>query len=253
LNRLRDDWKTSNAQARNFINQLQINRFQSTDSNDPMSKNGSIFKAEGTNGANAGQSASNTINSSNAQSDRAADSSTQQLPTGQVSIVTGSGTTQLASSVKDSQASDNQGEQNDFTQKKNEAEQHVREAKDKYFSYLNEALSFDPDSSAGNVFDTSSGSETAQTDTTTKSAVNSDPDKSVTSENQNNEVSNNNTTYDPNDIVMEKTNPNSTQYNDDITEQVMKAFERLRADAQSQKDLENDYAQLLASGDSSAA
>jgi hypothetical protein len=52
---------------------------------------------------------------------------------------------------------------------------------------------------------------------------------------------------------MEKTNPNSTQYNDDITEQVMKAFERLRADAQSQKDLENDYAQLLASGDSSAA
>lgn len=242
LNKLRDDWMTKYTQTQNLVTQLNPNRFQSTDSSDPMSKNGSIFKAEGTNGANAAQNSSSTINNNQ---NTVADSTDQQIPTGQNTVVTGSGTTQLASSLKDPQPGDNQGEQNDFTQKKNEADQKMREAKDKYFSYLSVALSFDP-GAANSVFGTEGTGEPQGNTAVGDSAQNEEIAQTTDNYTGNADV-NAEDASDPSKTDTAYQQPDAEQEDQSVNQQIMKAIQLAQQDAMKQHALEVDYAKILES------
>lgn len=182
LNRLRDDWMEKYSAASRLINQFQQQNLNNTgtvnnkdDATNPMSMNGSIFKASSTDGAYAGTQNTNAVNQNN-NSNTTYDSATQQQPNGPdtVPVNGASGTTVTSSALTTPEDANNSGKQNDFTQKKEEAAKKTLEAREKYLDYLSVALSFEPSSSANSVFeapssDGSSGVDTTGSNTTTTS------------------------------------------------------------------------------------
>ncbi len=253
LNKLRDNWMTQYIQTNQLLTQFQNNqvadRFNSSDTDDPMSKNGSVFKAEGTNGAGAAQNSSSTVNSGNQST--LYDSLTQQLPTGQNTIVTGSGTALQPSALKDPQSSDNQTGDADLAKKKEDAKQKLEEERKKYFSYLETALSYNPNASNSGsevIFDQAGNTNLANNVTNNGSQAPQNNNSFATGTEGGNptNTANKDDASDPSRTDMAYQKPDSEKTNEE--QQLLKQEQiqqQLKQDQQNQQRLEEDARKIF--------
>lgn len=231
LNKLREDSVVKRNDANNFLIQVNQSRFNTIDTSDPLSKYGSIFSPEGTNGANAAQNSSSTV--TNNQGNNNNNSGTQTVGSGENTVVTGSGTVETVVAIQDTQQSSNNDKEQDFTKQKSIAQEKVNQAKaksDEYMSYLSMALSYDPNTFVDNLL--SAVYETA----TPPPAENTEGEQQVGTTTVDQEDASDPTKTD---IAYQK--PDVDNDNKTLDQQILQALQTAQADARAEKALEETY------------